>query len=76
MNDRKKYHTRKLDYDIGHLVKSPCKTCTERHLFPGCIPKCDTLDRIQTRLARSISSTYTFSPMESYSLNLEKQADK
>lgn len=76
MNNRKKYHQRRLDYEIGHLVKSPCKGCLIRHRFPGCIPDCDTLDRVQTRLSRSISSTYAFSQLESYTLHLDEKSDK
>ena len=41
----------KFDFDVGYLVKSPCKECDQRFLFPECIEECDILDNIQTILA-------------------------
>ncbi|MEJ2158370.1 MAG: hypothetical protein P8X96_23845 [Desulfobacteraceae bacterium] len=62
---------RQFDFDIGHLKKSPCKNCLHRSLFPGCADTCEILDRIQTRLARSIATTHTHSPLEPYTVYLE-----
>lgn len=76
MNHRKTYAQRQLDFEIGYLIKSPCKSCGTRYQFPGCITGCDTLDRIQTRLAQSISSTRAFSPLEPFSVQLERQKEK
>ncbi len=46
----------KFDFEIGYLVKSPCLTCKNRSALPGCHSNCNILDKIQTLLARGISS--------------------
>ena len=50
-------YTYRFDFEVGNLVKSPCKECERRKEFPGCIDECDLLDQIQTTLAgtRSVS---------------------
>jgi hypothetical protein len=45
----------RFDFDIGYLVKSPCKACQDRDAFPRCIDACDILERIHTVMAESIS---------------------
>lgn len=48
----------KFDFELGHLVKSPCKECEEwEKSFPKCAEVCELLDRLQQLLAetRSIS---------------------
>lgn len=45
----------RFDFEIGHLVKSPCRGCEERDDFPHCIDRCKTLDRIHWALAESVS---------------------
>jgi hypothetical protein len=47
----------RFDFEIGHLVKSPCKDCTYRPAFPRCIDSCLKLDRIHNILSESISCT-------------------
>ena len=47
----------RFDFDIGYLVKSPCKDCDKAHSFPECIDDCDVLDRIHSRLTEAISSS-------------------
>lgn len=76
MNDRKLYQKRILDFEIGHLVKSPCKECAEKLLFPKCMPSCAILDRIQTRLARGVSSTLPHMPWEPFSVNVDRKGEK
>ncbi len=49
----------KFDFELGHLVRSPCVKCGNRNKFPKCADKCELLDRIRTRLAAGISSTYS-----------------
>lgn len=73
MIERKIYAKRVLDYDIGHLVKSPCKGCESRHRFPKCMNNCDDLDRIQTVLARTISTSRAPAPWELHRLLLDRQ---
>jgi hypothetical protein len=55
-----------FDFDIGYLVKSPCRDCTTRGNLPDCIQGCDILDKIQTVLADSIPSEASISPVETY----------
>ncbi|MBI9086766.1 MAG: hypothetical protein JEZ11_24430 [Desulfobacterales bacterium] len=45
----------RFDFEIGYLVKSPCRGCEERDHFPKCIDACKILDRIHTALAESVS---------------------
>ena len=49
----------KFDFDIGHLVKSPCNDCEKRDAFPKCFDKCKLIDHLQRRLAKGISSNYS-----------------
>ena len=55
-----------FDFDIGYLVKSPCRDCMTSDNLPNCIQGCDILDKIQTVLADSIPSEASFSPTETY----------
>lgn len=52
-----KEETRDFDFNIGHIVKSPCLTCEKRFKFPSCMDSCLVLDEIRTLLARGISSS-------------------
>jgi hypothetical protein len=55
----------RFDFDIGYLVKSPCRECLDRDLFPGCMDTCHPLDRIRRVLANSISCSRSYGSMES-----------
>lgn len=46
----------KFDFEIGYLIKSPCLTCKHRPELPLCHAECSLLNKIQTTLARGISS--------------------
>lgn len=46
-----------FDFEIGHLVKSPCKTCVLLKDFPKCFARCELLDKIQTILSQGISTS-------------------
>ncbi|MCG8565122.1 MAG: hypothetical protein MI747_08575 [Desulfobacterales bacterium] len=46
----------RFDFEIGYLTQSPCINCESRKKLPKCHANCPALDRIQTRLARGISS--------------------
>ena len=61
----------KFDYDLGHLVKSPCRECRSYGMFPDCIDSCATLDRVQTALSNSLSCVHNHSALESIPLRLE-----
>ena len=62
---------KKLDLEIGHLVKSPCHGCDQRNEFPGCAKSCSILRRIQVILSETVSSTRHYSTLESSALSLE-----
>jgi hypothetical protein len=61
----------KFDYDIGYLVKSPCRDCGNYTAFPECMERCVLLDRVQNVLCDSLSSVHNYSAAESYCLPLE-----
>ena len=58
----------KFDFEIGYLIKSPCKTCDQRDLFPNCTDTCLLLDRIQTLLARGITCSRTLTAVDAGAL--------
>ncbi|WP_299980693.1 hypothetical protein [Desulfobacula sp.] len=45
-----------FDFEIGYLIKSPCLNCKRKSKLPKCHTDCLVLDKIQTTLARGISS--------------------
>lgn len=55
-----------FDFDIGYLVKSPCRDCGSREDLPNCVEDCEILDQIQTVLADSIPSETSISPVDTY----------
>ncbi len=48
----------KFDFEVGYFVKSPCKECEKREMFPKCSDDCTILDNIHTVLARCVSCSY------------------
>lgn len=46
----------RFDFEIGYLIKSPCRECEGRPDFPECADTCVTLGRIQAILSEGISS--------------------
>jgi len=65
----------RFDFDIGYLVKSPCRECPDRYLFPNCMDECLPLDKIRTALANSISCSRSNSSTESHSIYQGTQED-
>lgn len=61
----------RFDFDIGYLVKSPCRECPCRGEIPACVDACKLIDRVQRLLAAGISSTRNASGPEDHALNLE-----
>lgn len=53
----KKVFQYQFDFDVGHLIKSPCRECRDDINLPECAEKCVIVDRIQTLLAETISCT-------------------
>lgn len=46
-----------FDFEIGTLVKSPCRQCLYRPIFPRCMQTCDLLEKIHTVLREVVSCT-------------------
>lgn len=76
MNRRKFYTRRFFDFEIGYLVKSPCRGCGRRVDFPGCMDECAVLDRVQTHLAQGVASCRNYSPLEAFSVQLDSRRKK
>lgn len=66
----------RFDFDIGYLVKSPCRECTDRILFPDCMDNCLPLDKIRTVLANSISCSRSYPSTESHAIFQESREKK
>ncbi len=60
-----------FDFEIGYLVKSPCRDCNSREDLPDCVQGCEILDQIQTVLADSIPSEKSISAVETYDVPAE-----
>ncbi|MCK4620344.1 MAG: hypothetical protein KAT52_10390 [Desulfobacterales bacterium] len=54
---KKTVYKYKFDFEVGYLIKSPCKECNKRENFPKCIDDCRALDKIQTILSEVRSCT-------------------
>ena len=63
--------TNSFDFEIGYLVKSPCRDCVSQGDLPNCIQGCEILDQIQTVLADSIPSEKSLSALETYDVPSE-----
>ena len=63
--------TNSFDFDIGYLVKSPCRDCGTREDMPECIQGCEILGQIQAILAYSIPSEKSISELETYNVPTE-----
>jgi hypothetical protein len=50
----------RFDFEVGYLIKSPCRECQNDNHLPGCADDCDVLEKIQTLLAEGISCTRRF----------------
>ena len=46
----------RFDFEIGYLTKSPCLECENKSGLPRCHRDCVLLDKIQTTLAKGIST--------------------
>ncbi|HHP7234229.1 MAG TPA: hypothetical protein ACFCUC_06335 [Desulfobacterales bacterium] len=46
----------KFDFEVGHLVKSPCRDCEQRKTaFPACSEQCATLAQVQGVISNAVS---------------------
>jgi len=63
---------KKFDFEIGYLVKSPCRGCHLHALsFPACADHCEPLNQIQEILAPGIICTQPNSSPEASLLSLQ-----
>jgi hypothetical protein len=69
--DQRLSETNSFDFDIGYLVKSPCRDCVSREVLPTCVEGCEILDQIQTVLADSIPSETSISPVDTYDVPMD-----
>ena len=46
-----------FDFDVGCLMKSPCRDCPMKDDLPQCVKGCGLLRQIQTVLSSGVSST-------------------
>ena len=54
---RKQAYKYRFDFEIGYLIKSPCKECDVRKQFPECADDCGILDKIHAALSEAVSCT-------------------
>ena len=45
----------RFDFEIGYLIKSPCKECDKQNNFPECVDTCKMLDEIHGILSEAVS---------------------
>jgi len=43
-----------FDFEVGYLVKSPCKKCNARDIFPKCLDSCEIIKKIHSALSNVI----------------------
>jgi len=55
-----KVYKHRFDFEVGYLIKSPCRECRDDGCLPGCADNCVILEKIQTILAESVSCTRRF----------------
>jgi len=46
-----------FDFDVGYLMKSPCRGCPMKDDLPQCVKGCGLLKQIQVVLSSGVSST-------------------
>lgn len=52
---KQSYFKHRFDFEIGYLVKSPCKECENQIKFPACANQCTQLAEIHQLLAETVS---------------------
>jgi hypothetical protein len=60
--EMKKPFRYRFDFEIGYLVKSPCRACASRSELPRCQDACQILDRIHEVMAQCVASTQNVAP--------------
>ena len=62
-----------FDFEVGYLVKSPCRDCLRREEMPRCTERCITLDRVQRILCEATSCSRDDCSSEGYRTLLPEQ---
>ena len=57
-----------FDFEVGTLIKSPCRPCDKRKEFPECIDACLVLDQLQKRIAKGISLTRSLADSDDFDI--------
>ena len=76
MTERKRYRKSRFDFEIGYLIKSPCRECRQQDELPACTRTCERLDHVQSILAHSVLSTRSYSSLEAFAVHLEGRQKK
>ena len=59
-----------FDFEVGHIIESPCRHCPKRGRLPGCAENCPTLHRLQMLLLGSITSSKRVPETEGYTISI------
>ena len=76
LNNMQKYPRSVFDFEIGYLIKSPCRACGFRDRLPQCADGCPTLNQVQSLLAPGVSCSRSFPAGEAYIVSTETRQDK
>ena len=52
---KKRLFNYRFDFEIGFLIKSPCRECEHREELPECTRGCVVLDKIHSVLSHTVS---------------------
>ena len=59
----------KFDFDIGHIIKSPCRECELKNHLPSCSENCQKLNHLQTLSISGVSCSKDFHHTEPYTIS-------
>ena len=76
LSTMQRYPKSVFDFEIGYLIKSPCKACGFQDRLPQCADGCPTLDQLQSLLAHGVSCSRSFSAGEAYIVSIETHQDR
>jgi hypothetical protein len=76
INMKNLFFQHRYDFEVGYLVKSPCRECKNRPSLPGCADTCPILDAIHEILIGCVPSSKNVSALEDYALSQEGRGKK
>lgn len=59
----------KFDFDVGHIIKSPCRDCDLKNHLPSCSENCQNLNQLQTLLIGCVPCSNGFHHTEPYAIS-------